>query len=442
MKFFCNMRMLILAFLISVVPASSFAGVFISVGFAPPMLPVYDQPPCPEEGLMWMPGYWAYGDEGYFWVPGTWVPAPYEGALWTPPYWGWSEGLFVFHPGYWGRHVGYYGGVNYGYGYMGVGFVGGMWRGHDFVYNRAVMRVDDRHVRNTYEDRNIVERNTVVNEGHVAFSGGPGGIRHDAMPEERLGEHENHLGATSFQVSHESSAMGDRNAYATRNGGHPQYMAVPHPMNQGSQPNPRGSYQNEPGGKAGAVGGYQGVYQGPGNENRGNQNNGNQNNGNQNNGYQGRGNPGGNYNQPQPYNAPNNGNNQPRNYGQPQPNNGGQPTKTYNASHSNTGNAPVQQGPTPRQHTQQQPQHNAPPPQNSNQGKGQGRSRSRSQPQLDRDKSERPTVSRGPFCVNDSSSILRGNLHAHNLHFKPAEVGMIVLANAVGDVDDAARRKV
>jgi len=152
MKFFRNVRMLLLALLVSVVPASSFAGVFVSVGFAPPMLPVYDQPPCPEEGLMWMPGYWAYGDEGYFWVPGTWVPAPYEGALWTPPYWGWSEGIFVFHPGYWGRHVGYYGGVNYGYGYMGVGFVGGMWRGHDFVYNRAVMRVDDRYVRNTYED--------------------------------------------------------------------------------------------------------------------------------------------------------------------------------------------------------------------------------------------------------------------------------------------------
>ena len=307
MKFFRPVRMLLLALLVSIVPATSFAGVFISVGFAPPILPVYDQPPCPEEGLMWMPGYWAYGDEGYFWVPGTWVPAPYEGALWTPPYWGWSEGIYVFHPGYWGEHVGYYGGVNYGYGYMGVGFVGGMWRGHDFVYNRAVMRVDDRYVRNTYEDRTIVERNTIVNEGHVAFSGGPGGIRHEAMPEERVGEHENHLGATSFQASHESSAMGDRNSYATQNGGHPQNVAVPRPMNQGGPPNPRGGYQSEPGGHPGAQGGYQGVYQGQGN--------------------QGRGNPGANSNQPQPYNAPNNGTNQPRNYNQPQPNNGGQESK-------------------------------------------------------------------------------------------------------------------
>ena len=43
-------------------PHLSFAGVLISVGFAPPVLPVYEQPLCPEPGLMWTPGYWAYGD--------------------------------------------------------------------------------------------------------------------------------------------------------------------------------------------------------------------------------------------------------------------------------------------------------------------------------------------------------------------------------------------
>jgi hypothetical protein len=330
--------MLLLALLVSIVPASSFAGVFVSVGFAPPMLPVYDQPPCPEEGLMWMPGYWAYGDEGYFWVPGTWVPAPYEGALWTPPYWGWSEGIYVFHPGYWGQHVGYYGGVNYGYGYMGVGFAGGMWRGHDFVYNRAVMRVDDRYVHNTYEDRTIVERTTIVNENHVAFSGGPGGIRHDPAPEERLGEHEDHLGATSFQASHESSAMGDRGAYATQNGGHPQYMAVPRPMNQGGAPNPRGGYQSKPGGHPGNLGGYQGVYQGPTNQNNGSQ-------------------------ESKTYNASHsNAGNAPA-PPTPQPNYGNQEGRGYNASHSNTGNAPAP--PTQPQGQQKPaPQKNPPPKSN------------------------------------------------------------------------------
>ena len=91
---------------------------------------------------MWTPGYWAYGDDGYYWVPGAWVPAPYEGALWTPGYWGWASGLYVWHRGYWGPHVGYYGGVNYGFGYMGVGFAGGVWRGGVFAYNTAVVHVD------------------------------------------------------------------------------------------------------------------------------------------------------------------------------------------------------------------------------------------------------------------------------------------------------------
>ena len=86
------MRVMLLALLVCLIPAVSSAAVFISVGFAPPVLPVYVQPPCPQDGWMWTPGYWAYGDDGYFWVPGTWVPAPYVGALWTPGYWGWGGG--------------------------------------------------------------------------------------------------------------------------------------------------------------------------------------------------------------------------------------------------------------------------------------------------------------------------------------------------------------
>jgi hypothetical protein len=138
MRLLRSARWLLLALVITLIPVSSQAGVFISVGFAPPVLPVYEQPPCPEPGLMWTPGYWAYGPDGYYWVPGAWVPAPYEGALWTPPYWGWSGGLYVLHEGYWGRHIGYYGGVNYGFGYGGIGFAGGEWHGHDFRYNTAV----------------------------------------------------------------------------------------------------------------------------------------------------------------------------------------------------------------------------------------------------------------------------------------------------------------
>lgn len=41
------LRTLFLALLVSVVPASSFAGVFVSITVAPPILPVYAQPVCP-----------------------------------------------------------------------------------------------------------------------------------------------------------------------------------------------------------------------------------------------------------------------------------------------------------------------------------------------------------------------------------------------------------
>ena len=64
-------------------------GVSIRVG--PPAIPVYEQPPCPQEGYLWTPGYWAYGEAGYYWVPGVWVAAPRPGFLWTPGYWGWNR---------------------------------------------------------------------------------------------------------------------------------------------------------------------------------------------------------------------------------------------------------------------------------------------------------------------------------------------------------------
>ena len=238
MKLLRSSRLILMALLLSLIPAASYAGVFISVGIAPPPLPVYEQPPCPESGWLWTPGYWAYGEDGYYWVPGAWVPAPYEGALWTPGYWGWSDGFYLFHPGYWGPHVGYYGGVNYGFGYMGVGFVGGRWHDHDFLYNTAVVHVNERVIHTTYVDRTIVERNTIVNDRHVAFSGGPGGIRHDPRPEERLAERDRHMERTSFQTEHVNEAMHDRGSYFKSNGGRPQNLAVARPMGYDNHSSP------------------------------------------------------------------------------------------------------------------------------------------------------------------------------------------------------------
>ena len=117
---------------------------------APPPLPQYDQPPCPGDGYIWTPGYWDYASQGYYWVPGAWVYAPYQGALWTPGYWGYDRGRYGWHRGYWGRHIGYYGGINYGFGYVGFGYQGGYWHGNQFDYNRSVNNVNTTVVHNVY----------------------------------------------------------------------------------------------------------------------------------------------------------------------------------------------------------------------------------------------------------------------------------------------------
>jgi len=109
----------------------------------PPALPDYDQPPPPDEDYIWTPGYWAWALEGYYWVPGAWVEPPYVGALWTPGYWAFYGGRYRFHHGFWGLHIGFYGGINYGYGYTGYGYYGGYWRSGHFFYNREVNHIVD-----------------------------------------------------------------------------------------------------------------------------------------------------------------------------------------------------------------------------------------------------------------------------------------------------------
>jgi len=209
--------------LMLLVPVSSFAGVFISVGFGPPALPVYVQPPCPAPGYMWTPGYWAYGPEGYFWVPGTWVMAPQPGLLWTPGYWGWGGGAYVWHAGYWGPRIGFYGGINYGYGYGGVGYQGGYWRGRDFYYNRSVNNVTSIHVTNVYNTR------VVENGNHVAFNGGEGGIQARATPAEAAAGRERHFAPTAMQTRHETTAASNRQLWASENHGRPAIAATAKP---------------------------------------------------------------------------------------------------------------------------------------------------------------------------------------------------------------------
>ena len=71
-------KILLLAVMLAVVSVPSVAQVRITVAFGPPALPIYEQPVCPGEGYIWIPGYWAFDNDfdNDYWVPGTWVLAP------------------------------------------------------------------------------------------------------------------------------------------------------------------------------------------------------------------------------------------------------------------------------------------------------------------------------------------------------------------------------
>jgi len=208
MKTTNRLRTLLLVFALLAAPVASYAqawSVGVSIGIAPPVLPVYVQPPCPAAGYIWTPGYWAYDpDQGeYYWVPGTWVVAPAPGLLWTPGYWGFEEGFYAWHAGYWGPHIGFYGGVNYGFGYFGTGFAGGYWHGDRFFYNRSVTNVTNISVTNVY-NQTVVNNATVVNR--TSFNGGPHGVQLRPTVAEQEAARAPHYALTGEQQRHDSAA--------------------------------------------------------------------------------------------------------------------------------------------------------------------------------------------------------------------------------------------
>ncbi len=205
-----------------IAPVASYAGIFISVGIAPPMLPIYTQPICPGDGYLWTPGYWAYGDEGYFWVPGVWVQPPVVGYLWTPGYWGWDNGFYRFNEGYWGPHVGFYGGVNYGFGYMGSGYEGGYWDHDRFNYNRSVNNINITNVHNVY-NKTVVVNNVTYNR--VSYNGGNGGVPARPSAQEQVALRERHVPVTQNQAQHQQMAAQNRQQLASVNHGNPAIAA-------------------------------------------------------------------------------------------------------------------------------------------------------------------------------------------------------------------------
>ena len=219
------LRALWVSLILIILPAAAFAQIDVSITVAPPPLPVYVQPVIPGNGYLWTPGYWAWGDDGYFWVPGTWVRPPRVGVLWTPGYWGWSDHFYRWHAGYWGPHIGFYGGVDYGFGYVGIGYRGGYWDHGEFNYNRSVNNINTTVIHNTYNE-------TVINNTHitrVSYNGGSGGVMARPTPAEARAAAMPHGAPTSEQVSHQNAARANRALYASVNHGRPAIAATPRP---------------------------------------------------------------------------------------------------------------------------------------------------------------------------------------------------------------------
>jgi hypothetical protein len=191
----------------------------------PPPLPTYQQPEAPAPNYLWTPGYWSYAPVGYYWVPGAWVLAPYPGALWTPGYWAFYGNSYRFYRGFWGPHIGFYGGINYGFGYTGSGYHGGYWNGNNFYYNRAVNRINETRITNVY-NRTVV----VNNYNRVSYNGGRGGVPVRPQPAEIAAMRGPRTPPMSAQIQNQRQAAENRQQFYNQNKGRPTIVASPHPL--------------------------------------------------------------------------------------------------------------------------------------------------------------------------------------------------------------------
>ena len=119
--------------------------------------------------------------------------------------------------------MGFYGGINYGFGYTGVGYEGGYWDHGAFRYNTAVNHVNVNIIRNTY-DKPIPHGATV---NRASFNGGHGGVNAPPTGADEAAAHERHVQATGSQVQHQEEASKDRSHFASVNHGRPAVAETP-----------------------------------------------------------------------------------------------------------------------------------------------------------------------------------------------------------------------
>jgi hypothetical protein len=151
--------------------------------------------------------------------------APWVGALWTPPWWGYQNNVYIWHAGYWAPHIGFYGGIDYGFGYPGRGYYGAYWNQGRVFYNRQVTNVNITVIRNYYAAS--VPRVQVT---RVSFNGGPGGVEVRPTRQELAVSRDPRLAPVPAQVDHARQAVANRAQFAEPGNQRPKDLAATLPL--------------------------------------------------------------------------------------------------------------------------------------------------------------------------------------------------------------------
>ncbi len=122
--------------------------------------------------------------------------------------------------------VGFYGGIDYGFGYFGDGFVGGRWdRGH-FFYNRSVTNINVTEIHNVY---NTTVINTSNRTNRISYNGGNGGINARPTPQQEAAARERHIPPAAAQNQQLQAARTNPQFRASSNHGKPPVAATIRP---------------------------------------------------------------------------------------------------------------------------------------------------------------------------------------------------------------------
>ncbi len=108
----------------------------VPVPTRPPDIQDEIRPVCPEQGWIWIAGYWHWDGQDYQWVDGTWAP-PREGYTYYGPNYVFVNNVWMYQAAYWypahlphpGRHGRWHGGKG-GHGHGGHGGHGHAGKGH------------------------------------------------------------------------------------------------------------------------------------------------------------------------------------------------------------------------------------------------------------------------------------------------------------------------